>query len=409
MRRSRLDPASVVAELTDLESRNDLPALIALLRTAIAVNRRIFVEPVVKSWCARRWRYLFVREAVEDPVALDAATAWFDKRPVRQRIVERFLFHDVVSTLHDEQPAPEMPDIRNMTLLVCPGLLNGLLPQREFLADLPRVEHRFSGLRVVRSESHPARSCAANVADIMRALKEGEGSDAKARLIPLRDALPPEGVFAVAYSKGAPDLLTTLVAHPEVKDRFRCIFTWAGAIGGSEVANDIADKFERFGILQRAGDLSIILKRFARRAFGATEAEARRIDEFDSVAAVRDLTTSVRQAFLQENAARIDSLDIPFFTIRGVTQPNEIPWSQRYGFQQIAKVDPENDMQVGGYASKLAIPMATELAVLHGHHWDLAYPSFKQRRWLNKTYHPFPKTAAMTAMVQLAAELGLLD
>jgi hypothetical protein len=53
--------------------------------------------------------------------------------------------------------------------------------------------------------------------------------------------------------------------------------------------------------------------------------------------------------------------------------------------------------------------MATELGVLNGHHWDLAYPAFRKRRWLNNTYHPFPKTAAITAMVQLSAELGLID
>lgn len=409
MRRSRLDTPSVVAELSDLESREDLPRLIALLRTAAAANRRIFSEPLVKSWCGRRWRYFFLREAVEDPVARDAASKLFDKRPVRQRIAERFLARDIETTLADEQPEPYLAPIRKMTLLVCPGLLNGLLPQREFLSDLPRVEDRYNGLRVIRSESHPARSCEANVSDIMRAINDGEGSDAKARRIPIRAAELAENLFAVAYSKGAPDLLTALIANPNLKDRFRCIFTWAGAIGGSEVADDVARKLARLGVDQNAAHLSLLLKGFARRALGPESADLRRVDEFDSVAAVRDLTTSVRQAFLAANASRLDSLDIPIFTFRGVTSPREIPLSQRYGFSLLAKVDPENDMQVGGYASKLNIPMATELAVLHGHHWDLAYPSFRRRRWLNKTYHPFPKTAALTAMVQLAAELGLLD
>lgn len=409
MRRSRLDTASVVAELSNLESREDFPRLISLLRTAAAANRRIFSEPLVKSWCGRRWRYFFLREAVEDPVARDAATTWFDKRPIRQRIAERFLAHDIETTLADDLPEPDLAPIRKMTLLVCPGLLNGLLPQREFLSHLPRVEDRYNGLRIIRSESHPARSCAANVSDILRAINEGDGSDAKAQRIPIRAAEPAADLLAIAYSKGAPDLLTTLIANPGLKNRFRCIFTWAGAIGGSEVADDVAKKFERTGLDHNAAHLSLLLKGFARKALGPESADLRRVDEFDSVGAVRDLTTKVRQAFLATNASSLDALDIPMFTFRGVTSPREIPLSQRYGFSLLANVDPENDMQVGGYASKLNIPMATELAVLHGHHWDLAYPPFRKRRWLNKTYHPFPKTAALTAMVQLSAELGLLD
>ena len=66
-------------------------------------------------------------------------------------------------------------------------------------------------------------------------------------------------------------------------------------------------------------------------------------------------------------------------------------------------------MQVTSANASLPMPMATDLGVLRGHHWDLAYPSFRKRRWLNNTYHPFPKEAALAAIVILAAELGLID
>jgi len=75
--------------------------------------------------------------------------------------------------------------------------------------------------------------------------------------------------------------------------------------------------------------------------------------------------------------------------------------------EETARGRAENDMQVGGSCSTLPFPMATELAAFHAHHWDLAHPAFRQRRWFNNTYHPFPRTAALTAMVQLAAELSL--
>lgn len=66
-------------------------------------------------------------------------------------------------------------------------------------------------------------------------------------------------------------------------------------------------------------------------------------------------------------------------------------------------------MQLTSANAFLPMPMATHLGVLRGHHWDLAYPSFRKRRWLNNTYHPFPKEAALVAIVTLAAELGLID
>ena len=60
-------------------------------------------------------------------------------------------------------------------------------------------------------------------------------------------------------------------------------------------------------------------------------------------------------------------------------------------------------MQLGAIASQLQpLPMATELAVFRGHQWDIAYPQFSKRRWFN-----CHRNAALTAMVQMAAELGL--
>jgi hypothetical protein len=411
VKRSRLSAEHLLADLVALAQADDLDALIKLLRTAIEVDVRVFANPFVKTWVGRRWRYLFLREAVEDDEALLAASTSRDTRGPRQRIAERFLFEHAAQAWQDEQPRPLLPRSMHATLLFCPGLLNGLLPMREFSDGMPLVEGRHAGLRALRSDSHPARGCDANTADILTAVLMGRGADSRARLIPENKAKPPEGdIVALAYSKGAPDLLTTLVSHPEIAPRFKCIFTLAGAIGGSQVADDVARKYAKLNELTdyRGMAFSIAAKQFAHRMLGSTNAQHRRVDEFDSVAAVRDLTTDVRTAWLAQHAAQLDAMNIPMFTFRGVTSPREIPWSQRRGYGLIAQTEAQNDMQVGATASQLPMPMATELAVFHGHHWDIAYPSFRKRRWLNKTYHPFPKTAALTAMVQLAAELGLI-
>jgi hypothetical protein len=61
--------------------------MITAVRSMVTEDRRAFVNPQVKDWCARRWRFLFLSEAVKDKVALDHATRRFwDRRPARQRL-----------------------------------------------------------------------------------------------------------------------------------------------------------------------------------------------------------------------------------------------------------------------------------------------------------------------------------
>lgn len=400
-------PSGIDAEIARLRQCNDVLGLAAIVRDCASTSRRVFALPEVKAWCARRWKHLFLREAVEDQVALQAASRRADNRPPRQRIAERFLAVGAEAAWRDRQPDPIETEVRRTTLLVCPGLLNGLLPVREFRDDLPKVEWRYR-MPVLRSASHPARGCEANVADIMRALEEGRGADAAAHPVRPGAERVPGDVMVLAYSKGAPDMLTTLVRHPEVGPRVRCLFTWAGAIGGSQVADDLAAKFKASDLGSKAADVAIKLKGFAHTVMSLDSASRTRVDEYDTVGAVRDLTTSVRQQFLRDHSETLDRLDIPMFTFRGVTRLGEVPFSQRGGCRLLSKFEAEHDMQVAGSCSQLALPMATELAVLHGHHWDLAYPAFSRIGRFTNTDHPFPKTAAITAMVQLATELGLV-
>ena len=381
------------------------------MRQQVAIDRRVFTTPEVKAWCARRWRFLFLNEAVQDPFALDYATRRFwDRRSARQRIAEYYLLGagQPEAAWRDEQPEPTISRIERTTLVACPGLLNGLLPVRDFQAQLPRIEKRFS-MRVLRADAHPARGCEANVADLLRALNEGKGLDASGREVPVLSATPPGDVFMIGYSKGAADLLTLLVRHPAVRSRVRCVFSWAGAIGGSEIADKSAGDFRRSRLQQETLALASDAKVFMPAGLKLGKHAIRRVHEFDSVGAVRDLTTKVRAEFLAENKAQLDALDLPMFFFSGATRLSEVPWSQRNGFRALSRIDPINDMQVTSANASLPMPMATHLGVLRGHHWDLAYPSFRKRRWLNNTYHPFPKEAALVAIVTLAAELGLID
>jgi len=383
----------------------------AAMRAHVAGDRRAFTTPEVKRWCARRWRFLFLNEAVHDPIALDHATRPFwDRRSERQRIAEHYLLDPGQPEAYwrDEQPEPTISRIEKTTLVVCPGLLNGLLPVRDFHTQLPEVEKRFS-MRVLRADAHPGRGCEANVADLLRALNEGKGRDAKGGVIPDLSATPPGDVFMIGSSKGAADILTLLAMHPAVRSRVRCIFTWAGAIGGSEIADKSAGDFKRSRLQQQALSIARDAKNFLPAGLKLGKQDIGRVHEFDTAAAVRDLTTKVRAEFLAEHKARLDALDLPMFYFSGATRLSEVPFSQRSGFRALARIDPINDMQLTSANASLPMPMATNLGVLRGHHWDLAYPSFRKRRWFNNTYHPFPKAAALVAIITLAAELGLVD
>ena len=187
-----------------------------------------------------------------------------------------------------------------------------------------------------------------------------------------------------------------------------CLVTWGGAISGSQIADEVARTLTSPWFASRAGHVRHALAGVTRHVVPRSAIASHRLDEYDVDAAIRDLTTSVRADFLVQHAETIDRFSIPIFTLRGVTDLAAVPFSLRRGAKLLSSFEAEHDMQVAGSSSRLNIPMATELAVLRGHHWDIAYPAFGPRRWGSRTAHVFPKTAALTATVQLATELGLV-
>lgn len=401
-----------MGELAELVRRGDLGQAIAALRTQVAADGRVLADADVKAWCTRRWRFLFLNEAIKDPVALDQASRRFwDRRPPRQRIAEYFLVGADRAAWTDAQPEARTPVLANTTLVMCPGLLNGLLPVlREFREQLPHIEKRFA-LRVLRSDSHPVRGSEANVADILQAVNAGRGLDAAGGEIAASTATPPRDMLLVGYSKGAPDILTTLLRHPEVAPRVRAVFTIAGAVAGSEVADDVVRGFTHSQLQGGALKASRHLQRLLPPGLKFGRYAGRRLQEFDVEGAARDLTTAARDAFLAAHGAAIDALQVPMFYLAGATRLAEVPHLQRPSFRLLSKFDAHNDMLVTSKRAAIPLPMATDLGLLRGHHWDLAYASFIKGRWFgfNNAFHPFPRGAMLAAIVHFAAELGLID
>jgi len=412
--------AEAIEELRALDAAGDHEALIDGLHEVIAADRRTFTDPWVKEWCGRRWRDLFVSEASRDETAVEAASqrlgipgtdlsvrAGRDRRPERQRIAERFLHGSPETEWRQELPPPRAGE-PDATLVICPGLINSMLPWRAFQAALPKLAGE-RGWRVLCADAHPVRSCAANVEDLAAAIERGEGLDHSCARIGPEAAEPPGDVFLLGYSKGSPDALTALIDRPALAQRVRALYGWGGAFGGSFLADDIYDAIKDLEIpLGRIGDtLATVLKAVC--PLVNLEGISERLDEYDVKGAIRDLTTSERGRFLAEHAEEVDALDLPIFTITAATTALEVPTLQAQGYLEIRKRDPENDMQLTQAQARLEIPMATHLATVRAHHWDISYDPFPLHTRMGSANldHRFPREAALVAIVQLTAELGL--
>lgn len=404
-----------IEALEKLEHTGDYERLISEVRTLIKADKSVFTHPFIKRWCGIRWRNIFLTEALNDKVALKKADntkllGRKDKRTDRQKLAEAFLRGDEIREWQLDLPPVEVPSsIQNTTLVFSPGLLTGMLPVQAFQTAFPAIEKRL-GIRILRSDSHPMRGCAANSADLLAAIERGEGFAADTQKIKPEQCQPPKDIVLIGYSKGAPDIYQLLVQRPDLKDRIRCIFNWGGAIGGSYLADDIFGSIKDLDLPKVEKALAAFLSVIS-PAIDVSSGTLRRIDEYNIKEAVYDLTTTAREKFLAENKAFLKALEIPIFNITGSTTAMEVPYFQIQGVMALNRYDSNNDMQLTQSEAKLKVPMATDLAMIRAHHWNMSYDPFPKLMRFGSPHldHPFPKEAAATAMILLAVELGLID
>ncbi len=377
------------------------------LASALAADIRVISDPQVKAWLAMRWRQLFVQAAAADVRVLKRIKSPLglrrDKRSPMQRVAERFLLQAQPSD-YDPDMLAAPTQVLKATLVFCPGFINGLLPVHGFSDAFPELVEQ--GWQIVSADAHPVRSCEANVDDLYRTIESGYG------YWPTPDVAASEGqmqedIILFGYSKGGPDILTLLAKHPELNARIKAVFTWAGANGGSYSADKIYELIKDLPlnqVSQRLHDFLQILAPGIKR-----DGRLRRLDEYDIIGGVKSLTTTDREAFLAEQGAAIDALNIPIFNITAATKLLEVPTIQMADWLALSKHCPDNDMQVTQAQARVNLPMATILAALHGHHWDVTYPPFPRgmRMSTPNLDHPFPRQAAVKAIGQLCVELGL--
>ncbi|PTQ91087.1 hypothetical protein [Agitococcus lubricus] len=402
-------------ELKHLEQQGDYLAVIALVKSQLEANKRTFADPYIKEWIGRRWRNLFLQEAIHDKRALKVASKKLamakDKRSAPQKIAERFLKGDHHVEWAVDMPAAQISQDLATTLIFCPGFINGLLPAHAFAEEFPAIEAEY-GWKIFQADAHPMRGCEANHSDILQAIIDGKGflSNPGAASDQFRPSVPPEDVFLMGYSKGAPDILSTLVHHHQaIGQRVRCVVTWAGAIGGSYMADNFYELIKNADtdlLTSRLHDfLQLLVPSLTRKG------SLRRLAEYDIKGGVHSLTTSARNEFYKNYHGLLDDLNIPVLNFTAATTALEVPTFQMADCLNLTRYDGNNDMQVTQEQAKLKIPMAAHVAMLHGHHWDVSYPPFPKalRMTSPNLDHPFPRKAAIVAIFKLLAELGLID
>ena len=398
--------------LEQLQKDKKYDELIKQIQDLVKEDKRIFTHPFIKNWCALRYRNLFINEAVNYPIALKAANKSIqlfkkDDRSDKQKIAERYLRGEGRKEWTIKMPNPVCPkSYENTTLVFAPGLLTGMLPVRAFQTAFPIVEKKMN-IRILRSDTHPMRSCEANVDDLLKTVEKGEGFTSDVKLIKESEKIPPKDFFLICYSKGASDVMNLLVRHPDLKKRVRCIFNWAGSIGGSCLADDIYSSVQNVEL----PDSSLIDNFIRLYPIINKDGMLRRLDEFDVKGALNSITTSNSKNFLDESKDTLDALDIPFFNIMGSTSVMHVPYFQVQGVMSLNRFNTNNDMQVTYDDARLQIPMATDLSTMIAHHWDMSYDPFPKMMRFGSLHldHPFPKEAAMIAIIQMATELGLID
>lgn len=403
---------SLSSNLSCLRREKQYSAIIELVREAVRNDVvAAMTDWQVKAWCAERWQNLFISEAVKDERALKSAkklkAALQKNKSDRQWIAERYLRESGREAWKHEMPDAQFSGLENTTFIFCPGLLNGLLPVRAFQQALPEIESEY-GCRIIRADLHPLAGCDSNAVNLAKAIELGVGLRADRELIDEASAQPPGDVFLLGYSKGMADILTLLVDRPDLAKRIRCIFSWAGAVGGSYIGDDAAKALSK--VDENPELLNKVIASMVPFA-KLPEIVERRKDETRIKNAFLHLTTEFRQNFMAEHAHEINDLGVPIFNLTGSTTSLEVPSFQLQGALKLAKYDGNNDMQLTQDQAKVKMPLATDLAMLHGHHWDLSYDCFPKsiRVTSPNMDHPFPKKAALLASFHLAHELGLIS
>ena len=211
------------------------------------------------------------------------------------------------------------------------------------------------------------------------------GSAVNARII--RDqvmALPADQadrpLILIGHSKGAPDILEALVAYPELAGKVVAMVAYAGAVGGSRLADDT-----------KAPSLKLL-----------TRLPYSECDEGDH-GALRSLSPAVRRAWLEEHEL---PGNIRYYSVVAFPEPGRISLALKSSWRRLGELqDARNDSQLVFYDQ--VIPGSRLLAFTNADHWAMAVPAARQLRLAASTFatqNDFPREVMLETLLRFIEE-----
>lgn len=196
--------------------------------------------------------------------------------------------------------------------------------------------------------------------------------------------LPPQplnrSIVLIGYSKGAPDILEALATYPDLAKRVDSVIAYAGAVGGSHLAEDASQN-------QLA-----LLTRVPRSECGEGDGGA-----------LESLRPAVRQNWLAEHSL---PGNVDYYSVVSFPEPARISSGLRYAFNKLGRMaDVRNDSQL--VFSDQVIPGSTLLAFANADHWAMAVPVARQHPFASATFanrNNYPREAMLEALVRYLEE-----
>ena len=362
----------------------DYPTVIDQARAAIAADpTAAMADPIMQDWIARRYRNIFVDEAVASTEALKHSQRTFpldlvDRRSDRAKVAQRMFRHIDDAEIAAEMPPAQPGSFADTTLLFCPGLLTGYMPGLAFQQEFPQMVERF-GVNIPRPT--PTRPLLRRQ---RRGLGGGDGvghrqrPDPEGTLLTADDDPPvPGDVILMGYSKGGP-------TSPICSSRAR---TWCRGYARSSAGRGARRFVSRQRHLRQgrghpecAGRGSALRRRRrvgaqvrAGRAGAAAGPPARRVRRQGCDVS---LTTGRRDEFNAEHTATLDSYGIPTIYFTGSTSAREVTYFNLQGELELDRYDKLNDMQLTQEQATPTTANAVHAAMWHATHWDMSYDTW---------------------------------
>jgi pimeloyl-ACP methyl ester carboxylesterase len=196
-------------------------------------------------------------------------------------------------------------------------------------------------------------------------------------------ALPEEEsnrpIILVGYSKGAPDILRTVVDYPEVSERVVAVVSIAGAVGGSPLANPAK---------QSQANMLINVP-------GAT------CDKGDG-GAIESLRPKTRKNWLAKNML---PKHIKYYSVVSYPEPDRVSSGLKSNYRKLGEIDSRNDGSVIFYDQ--IIPGSTIIAFANADHFAIVIPIARSHEFLSATIinkNDFPREVLFEALLRYVEE-----